>query len=329
MSSPSLTALVVTCKGGPLLARCLHGLLPQLGPEDQALVVVSAAPGASSREGCPTEGVQWLELGENLGFARAANAGLAAARGEALLLLNDDTRPLPGFVDALREAARAPGLYQPRILLLDGGGRLDNAGHGLYPDGFNWARGREDLDGQDYDAPGSVGACSGAAMLLTRELLEAVGPFDEDLEAFGEDVDLSLRARRRGFPLRYVPEARIEHALGATYGRYGARKVYLVERNRVRAAVRSLPLSALLTMPAWTGLRLAGLSLAAAGDRGWSGRVEPGARRAALKGIAAGLSHVPEALAKRRADSASWALGEREMWAHLLTHRVRLRDVLR
>ena len=59
-------------------------------------------------------------------------------------------------------------------------------------------------------------------MLLTRELLEAVGPFDEDLEAFGEDVDLSLRARRRGFPLRYVPEARIEHALGRCIGRRGA-----------------------------------------------------------------------------------------------------------
>ena len=50
-------------------------------------------------------------------------------------------------------------------------------------------------------------------MLLTREVIEAVGAFDEDLEAFGEDVDLSLRARRRGFPLRYVPEARVEEAI--------------------------------------------------------------------------------------------------------------------
>ncbi|MCB9762734.1 MAG: glycosyltransferase family 2 protein [Alphaproteobacteria bacterium] len=329
MAPPSLTALVVTHRGGALLERCLAALRPQLGASDELLVAVSARPGEAALEPCARWGAQALQLRDNVGYARAANHGLACSRGRAVLLLNDDTRALPGFVGALRAAAGAPGLYQPRILLSDGSGRLDNAGHGLFPDGFNWARGREDDDGAPYDAPGSVGAISGAAMLLTREVLDAVGTFDEDLGAFGEDVDLSLRARRRGFPLCYVPQARIEHDLGATYGRYGAAKVYLVERNRVRAAVRSLPMSAVLTMPAWTGLRLAGLGVAAGANRGWSGRVEPGCRRAALRGIAAGLAHLPDALEKRRRDAPGWQLGEADMWAHLLQHRVRLRDVLR
>lgn len=302
--SPALSAIVVTHLGGALLARCLEALRPQLGPDDELLVVVSNdRPVDLSACAHPAEA---LVLPRNLGFARAANAGLARARGTLLLVLNDDTSAQPGFLEALRAAAQRPGLYQPRILLRDGSGRLDNVGHGLYPDGFNWARGREDHDGAGYDPPGEVGACSGAALLLHRAVLEEVGGFDEDLGSFGEDVDLSLRARRRGFPLVYVPEARVEHALGASWGRYGARKVYLIERNRVRLALRSLPLGAVLTMPGWTGLRLVGLAAARAGGHGWSARVGPEAAGAALLGLAAGLAGAPAALRKRRADAPRW-----------------------
>jgi len=331
---PHLATVVVTHRGGELLNTCLEALLPQLEPQDAVAVAVSARPGEADVRGVPRDPrLELLQLPENVGFARAANAGLDAAlvNGVAgVLLLNDDTRPLPGFVAALRGALAEPGIYQPRILLSDGTGRLDNVGHGLFPDGFNWARGREDDDGADYDTPREVGSCSGAAILLSREVLEGVGTFDEDLEAFGEDVDLSLRARRQGFPLRYVPAARIEHVLGATYGRYGARKVFLVERNRVRAAARSLPLSAVATMPVWTAARLAGLAVASAAGRSWGARVEAtSAAPAAVAGILAGLMHLPDALRKRRADAADWKLGEREMWAHLLRNRVRAKDVLR
>lgn len=330
MPPTPLSALIITHRGGALLARGLAALRPQLGPQDTLHVAVSNVPGAADLSACDAFGAEVLNLGENVGFARAANHGLAACARPLILLLNDDTAPLPGFVDALRAAASArPGLYQPRILLSDGSGRLDNTGHGLFPDGFNWARGREDHDSAAYDLPGEVGACSGAAILVHRAVLDAIGPFDEDLEAFGEDVDLSLRARRRGFPLVYVPEARIVHDLGATYGRYTPRKVFLVERNRVRAAIRSLPMSAVLTMPAWTALRLGGLAAASASGRGWSARVESGAKRAALRGLVAGVAAAPDALAKRRADADHWALGEWAMWGHLLKHRVRLRDVLR
>jgi len=170
---------------------------------------------------------------------------------------------------------------------------------------------------------------SGAAFLLPRAVVAAIGPFDSSLEAFGEDVDLSLRAVRRGFGLRYVPSARIEHALGSSYGRYGARKVYLVERNRVRVALRSLPATAVASMPLWTLLRWVTLSAAAAGGRGWGARLGPAAQLAVLAGAADGLRFLPDALAKRRRDAAHWERGERAMWAHLLRERVRARDLFR
>ncbi|MEC8423360.1 MAG: glycosyltransferase family 2 protein, partial [Myxococcota bacterium] len=259
MSRPAPEVVVITHRGGPLLARCVDALQRQTCLPGTIRVVLSAA----GNPPLPT-GVEILRLGENVGFARAANAGLQSVARGPVVLLNDDTEPEPGFLAALCDAAESggPGIYQPHIVLAGDPERLDNTGHRLFPDGFNLARGR---GRPDQPAPsGAVGAFSGAAVLFTPEVIEQVGLFDADLEAFGEDVDLSLRAVRRGFAVRYVPAARIGHALGATYGRAGARKIYLVERNRIRAAVRSLPTTALLTMPAWTGLRLASLGMAAA-----------------------------------------------------------------
>ena len=313
-----ISAVVVTHVGGDRLRRCVASL----DGVDELLVVVSADPDTCDVRDVP--GV--LDLRDNVRYARASNAGFKKARGDWLLLLNDDTFARPGFIKALRHASE-PGIYQPRILLADGSGRVDNVGHGLFPDGFNWAHGREDSDGPEYDRAGEVGACSGAAMLIHRDVLDRVGDFDEDLEAFGEDVDLSLRAWRAGFPLRSLPDAVIEHELGGSYGRYGAEKVFLVERNRIRLALRNLPLAAVLTMPVWTTLRLAGLSAAAIAGRGWSARVPEGARRAALRGMAAGLASAGGALEKRRGDT--WVRTDRETWGHLWRNRVRLRDVVR
>jgi GT2 family glycosyltransferase len=323
-----MDVVVVTHLGGPLLRAGLGALVPQLGPDDRVLVVVSADPGTADVGELPAR-VELLALGENPKYAAAANRGFAWSRAPWVLLLNDDTHAQPGFLDALRQGAHEPGLYQPRILLADASGRLDNVGHGLFPDGFNWARGREAPDAAAYDQPGTVGACSGAAVLLHRRVLDQLGGFDADLVAFGEDVDLSLRARRAGFPLRYLPDARIAHHLGASYGRYGPDKIYLVERNRVRLAARSLPWTAVASMPVWTAVRLAGLGLSGAAGRGWAARVPAGAKRAALRGVRDGVLSLPDALRKRRADAQGWRVSDAQMWGHLWRERVRVRDLVR
>lgn len=321
-----LSVVVVTHLGGDWLRRSLASLVGQLRAGDELIVVVSAEPGGADLHGLPP--CTLLELGHNPHYAAAANAGLARANGQWLLVLNDDTCAAPDFVARLMAAAQAPGLYQPRILLADGSGRLDNAGHGLMPDGFNWAIGRED-DGAHYGDAGTVGACSGAAFLVHRQVLDTVGAFDADLVAYGEDVDLSLRARRAGFPLVYVPQARIEHALGASQGRFADQKVFWVERNRVRVALRSMPRGALVFWPAFTGARISLLLLARAQGKGWSAQAPSSAFPAAVKGILAGLQHAPDAIRKRRADQEHWTASEATMWRHIWAHRVRWRDLSR
>lgn len=315
---PRFGVVIVTHRGGPLLAACLDSLAAQTEPADELLVVVSNHP-----LDVPAPA---LQLGANVGFARAANAGVRALSTDALLL-NDDTVLDPGCLAALRRAWRGPGIYQPRIVLADGTGRLDNLGHGFFPDGFVWARGRHgDVDG---DLPGHPGGFSGAAVLFARETWDSLGGFDERFDSYGEDVDLSLRHLRRGGCVVPVRDALVHHHLGATYGRTGADKIRRIERNRVRAAVRSLPLSALAVMPASTAARLALFAALAAVGRGPGRGVDPGARRAVVGGVVDGLRDAPTWWAERRADRPTWTRGEAEMWRALWEGRARWEDVCR
>jgi GT2 family glycosyltransferase len=313
-----VTAIVVTHRGGPLLDDCLRSLRAQTRPVDDVVVVVS-------NTALPVEARRVLQLGSNVGYARAANAGVAATDGE-ILLLNDDTRLDPGCVAALVAAWRGEGVYQPRIRLADGSGRLDNAGLGFLPDGSVWARGR---NGPDAAIPGAPGSFSGAAVLVARAAWTAVGGFDERFGNFCEDVDLSLRLHRRGFVFHAVPDALVEHHLGASWGRVSTEKIRLLERNHVRAAVRSLPASALATLVPATLGRYALVAALSRGRRGPGADAPPGARRAALRGLVEGLRDAPDWWADRARDRERWTVGEAAMLRRMWAGRARWEDLRR
>lgn len=307
-----LSVVIVTHRADHLLQACLDSVRPQR--PDTLLVVVS-------NEHRPVDAPA-LQLLENVGYARAANAGVAAVPGD-VLLLNDDTVLHPDCLAALRAAWRGRGVYQPRIELADGSG-MDNFGHGIFPDGFVWARGRH-RPYRPFATPPA--AFSGAAVLFARSVWDELGGFDVRFGSFAEDVDLSLRMMRRAIPLVPVPDAIVAHHLGATFGRTSPEKVFNIERNRMRAAVRSLPVTALLSMPAWTGARYLLFAALAGMDRGPGQGVGEEARRAAVSGLLQGLKDMPAWWEERAKDRPHWQRGEREMWQALWQGRVRMEDV--
>jgi N-acetylglucosaminyl-diphospho-decaprenol L-rhamnosyltransferase len=322
-----IAALVVTHLGGARLGRCLAALRAQQPAVDAILVVVSNPVRPPLPE---LGGARLLHPGRALHYGEAVNLGARTLDCDALLVLNDDTVARPGFMGALlaAHAGWPDALLQPRILLAGAPDRLDNAGHRLFFDGHNQARGRARPNGPAFDHPGEVGVVSGAAFVAPRRLFEERGGFDISLGPFGDDLDLSLRWVRAGGELRYVPDALIEHELGASYGRAGLRKIYLVERNRLRAGLRSLPLTALAGAPWTTPLRWGLMAGAAAAGCGWGDQLPAGASLAALAGVLGGVAHAPTALAKRWRDAPRWRRGEREMLRHLWQHRARIGDFL-
>jgi len=187
-----------------------------------------------------------VRTGANLGYAKAVNRGLAATTGRAVLVLNPDCVWRPGGIHALLEwLASHPrcGIAVPRILNPDGSLEYSARSYPfpgvllfnryslatrLWP-GNPWTR-RYLLSDWDHRTPRSVDWASGAAMLVRRDAVAAVGGMDEAFFMFNEDVDWCRRMNEAGWTVDYVPAAEVVHHIGASKG--GASKRVILERHR-------------------------------------------------------------------------------------------------
>jgi GT2 family glycosyltransferase len=193
--------------------------------------------------------VELIRNGENLGFAGGNNAGIRRAleRGaDWVLLVNNDAEVEPGIAEALERAAAArpdAGLLACKVLFEDGqtvmyAGASFNAllGYSGRRKGFG--------DPDRFHELHDVVRADGAAMAMSRAALERVGLLDEQLFAYVEDVELSLRMHDAGFAVVFVPDAVVRHKGSAsTGGAASTSNLYYDTRNTIVVAERhrSLP----------------------------------------------------------------------------------------
>ena len=225
-----------------LTVRSLRSLAKLSIRPDWVVVVDNASepnPLASLKEARPE--IVVLRQSVNIGFAAGCNAGIrwALAQGaEAVLLLNNDATVHADLLANLERGLRSG----PRIAAVGGKTLTDETPpriHAAYTvltfhaplvrvEG--WLEPRTEKFAEEKD----VDSVSGGAMLLKREALEDVGLLDEKFFAYHEDVDWCLRARSRGWRIRYVPQALIYHRMHAsTGGGYAPALAYLTSRNAV------------------------------------------------------------------------------------------------
>lgn len=224
-----------TARGGPTLARLLASLGDQPGVLE-ILVVANDVPD-SALEGIESESdpVRLIRRRENVGYGRAVNLAAREARGDALVLLNDDCTCEPGYVEAIVDGLDpVAGVTMTAGVMLAARdpSRIDTAGieigHGLLA--FDYLNG-EPVAELDRGAVDPLGP-SGAAAAFDRRAYLAADGFDESLFAYQEDVDLALRIRLAGGRCRLVPEARGLHEHSGTLGSGSARKNYLMGFGR-------------------------------------------------------------------------------------------------
>jgi GT2 family glycosyltransferase len=242
--------ILVTWRSGGRVLRCLERLSSQQ-PDERTFVVDNAShDGTVEGVRARFPDVHVLELAENRGFGAAVNAGVAAGAGDAIVLVNDDVEVASGFVEAivapLREDARcgmvAGMTMVPASIMVDGFGiELD-----VTLAAYNRLRHR----GEGEQA-GRLAMPSGGLAAYRRAAFEQVGGFDEQLFAYGEDVDLGLRLRLAGWTASAAPTARGVHEGGASIGNHsplqrelaGFARGFLLRRYGVlgsRAAPRAL-----------------------------------------------------------------------------------------
>lgn len=273
---------------------------------------------------------------ENRGFCEANNQGFAVAGGRLIALLNNDAEAEPGWLEALARAFdNRPdvGMAASKVLVYEEPSRIDKVGHLIYPDGQNRGRGTGELDRGQYDRVEEVLWPDGAAAMYRREVLDQVGGFDEDLFAYADDAELGLRARIAGWKCLYVPDAVARHHRGTTLGVRSARRIELIERNRVLLAAKLFPWSLLWLNGAYYLARIgAGLWAAATNQGevsrfpGWGGKWR--VATAMIRGDLAALRLLPKFLRKRRQMRRYRRLSPAEVRALLLRHRITLRELI-
>ena len=208
----------------------------------QVIVVDDGSPAATASAVARKFGAEAVRFPVRRGFCAAANAGIRAAQGEVVELLNDDTEVTAGWAEAALSAFRDSTVAAVAPLVLAWpGDRIDSAGDRYYLGGVAGKRGHDLPVTADYLQPCPVFGVSAAAGFYRRAALERVGLFPESFGAYFEDVDLSFRLHRAGYQVRFEPAARVLHRGGASHGRVARRLLEQQSRNEERVFWRNVP----------------------------------------------------------------------------------------
>jgi N-acetylglucosaminyl-diphospho-decaprenol L-rhamnosyltransferase len=240
------TVIVINRNGRQFLAECLTALDGQTLPRHQfeVLFVDNASTDGSAafvRDQFPH--VRVINSGGNLGFTGANNLGIHLARGPHVVLLNNDTRVEPDWLERLLASAEGEkiGGAVSRLLFRNNPERVNSTGLIPYRDG---RVGDRDLfrPATEADPPtGEVFGGCGASLLLTRGLLDDIGGLDPRLFIYYEDVDIAWRSQLRGWRFIYARDSVCHHVCGGVSAPQSPFVVRQTERNRAWVNMRNAP----------------------------------------------------------------------------------------
>jgi GT2 family glycosyltransferase len=229
MKETLLSICIVTYQARQFLCDCLRSLREH--PPACRVEVIVVDNGSTDgtlemlEEGFPE--VFLIRNSENHGYTAPMNQGLQKGCGDYLVQLNPDTLLLPGTFDKLLEFMETHpevGICSPKVLnpdgTLQGPCRRGESRpwavisyflklNRLFPKSRYF--GEYLMNYMDEDATHEVAGVSGSCMLIRREVVDQIGYLDERFFAYQEDADYCLRARRAGWSVFYVPQAKLIH----------------------------------------------------------------------------------------------------------------------
>jgi O-antigen biosynthesis protein len=223
-ATPVCSIVIPTYNGRDLLARCLASIerhRPDPARHTIEIVVVDngSSDGTSGWLAEAEPSVRVVRLEKNREFCGAANAGLAAARGTFVQLLNDDTEVTAGWVEAGLSpfADETVGSVAPLVLVRSDPRRVDSAGDSYAWFGWPMKRGHGQ-SASSWSARGieEVFGASGSSAFYRAEALRRSGTLDMLLRSYYEDIDLAFRLRWAGYRCLYNPACVIHHDISAT-----------------------------------------------------------------------------------------------------------------
>ncbi len=223
MTRPICSVVIPTYNGRHLLEICLASIARHK-PADISVEVIVADDASGDdtltwiAQAHPL--VRVVRLERNGGFCAAANAGIAAAEGEFIQLLNNDTEVSAGWIEAGLAPFADPhvGSVAPLVLVRSDPSRVDSAGDSYAIVGWPSKRGHGESSASWTEHPSDpVFGASGSSAFYRAEALRKVGAYDPSFGSYYEDVDLAFRLRWAGYACLYAPTCRILHEVSASY----------------------------------------------------------------------------------------------------------------
>lgn len=239
------TVIIPNYNGKKFLEECLKALSNQSYTAYEVIFVDNASEDGSVQfieDNYPD--IEIIKNNKNTGFSYAVNQGIRKARGEYIVLLNNDTVPNKDWLEELIKCIKKDEkLFSvcSKMIQYNDPQKIDDAGDEYNVLGWAWKRG----DGEAVDRYNITkevfSSCAGAAV-YRKKILDEIGGFDESFFAYMEDVDISYRAKIFGYKNKYCAEAGILHVGSGTSGsKYNSFKIRLAARNNIFVAYKNMP----------------------------------------------------------------------------------------
>jgi len=261
-SSPEVSVIVPCFNGASYIQNCLRSIELTKGPSREIIVVDNASTDASL-DFIRQFRVRIIANKHNVGFPGAVNQAVDQARGNLLVILNQDTEVHPDWLEELKSVLSQDskvGVCGPKMLDLSNRNRVQQLG--VLVDRFGFSS----YGSLQNKIPREVFMVSGAAMMIRHDLFDLVGRFDREYFLFEDDLDLCWRVHLAGYKVMVNPRAVVYHyggsamkggfPTGPAYRTTGARR-YLSERNTLQTLLKNYELSSIIKrVPVYLSMNL-------------------------------------------------------------------------
>lgn len=235
---PLVSIITVNYKQAEVTLALLDSLQQVTYPNYEVIVVDNGSNDGSVEK--ISQHAPWVTLianDSNLGFAGGNNRGLAEAKGELILFINNDVEVDPCFLEPLVDAIQQPnvGAVSPKIKFYYNPETIQYAGSTPlnYLTMRNRAIGFAEKDNGQHDKPRQTAFAHGAAMLVSRAVVDKVGPMYDGYFLYYEELDWCEHIRKAGYTIMYEPRSVIYHKESISTGKQSPLKTYYLNRNRL------------------------------------------------------------------------------------------------
>lgn len=218
MTSPLVISVVLNTNHREDTLQCLSSLKQNTYENHKIILLDNASiDGTIDAVRSYLPEVQIIELQHNLGYAGNNNVGIETALEQGadwVFVLNEDTILAPDCITHLVSVGESDptiGIIGPMVyhhnepgIIQSAGGRMDKYYRG-------WHLGQDDRDQGQFQLPHSVDWISGCGIMVRRALIEQVGDIDERFFYYVEEFDWCVRAKKAGWQIFHVPQAKLWH----------------------------------------------------------------------------------------------------------------------